>query len=92
MLFEKLNFEKRDENFGGIGGTGSRIHFDNGYGASVVTGEHAYTNSTNPYELAILKNDNICYDTEITDDVLWYLTKEDVENVLVKIKALKCDN
>jgi hypothetical protein len=41
------------------------------------------------YEIAVFgKDGNITYSTPITGDVLGYLTEQDVENTLVKIKNL----
>ena len=55
-------------------GAQARIFFNNGYGASVVQGGHAYTSKGFPYELAVLVGDKnrfkLTYDTPITDDVL----------------------
>ena len=66
-----------------------KMYFDNGYGASIVTGEYAYTDKDNPYELAILiKNKGITYSTHITDDVLGHQNESDIEDVLRKIEAL----
>lgn len=48
----------------------ARLNFDNGYGVSVIQGEGAYTSNKEEYELAVLKDDGLCYDTNITDDVM----------------------
>jgi hypothetical protein len=69
-------------------GVQARIYFDNGYGASVVRSEHTYGGSDGLYELAVLKNGNITYDTPITDDVIGYLTEEGVTEYLQKIQEL----
>jgi len=66
----------------------SRTKFDNGYEASVVKSEHSYGGKDGLYELAIFKDDDICYDTPITNDVLGYLTDKDVTEVLIKIQQL----
>ena len=63
-------------------------NFPNGYGASIITGKDAYTSEDAPYELAVLHNDDLCYDTELTDDVLGYLTEAEVNDYLLKIEAL----
>lgn len=67
--------------------------FDNGYGASVISGEHAYSDIDHPYELAVIKFDgdgfDLVYDTPITSDVIGYLDANGVNEVLKQIKALK---
>jgi len=41
------------------------------------------------WELAVIgKDGSLCYDTPITDDVLGYLTEEEVNNTLVLIEQL----
>lgn len=62
--------------------------FPNGYGASIITGKYAYSNESAPYELAVLHNNEITYDTELTGDVLGYLTEDEVNEYLLKIEAL----
>jgi len=70
-------------------GTQAKINFDNGYGVSVITGDKAYTDVDCPYELAVLKDGNLCYSTPITDDVLGYLTKTKVTNIMKKVQSLE---
>ena len=65
--------------------------FDNGYGASVITGVIAYCDDEHPYELAVLHHDELCYDTPITDDVIGYLTSDEVFDLLDKIEQLESD-
>ena len=65
------------------------VQFPNGYGASIVQGEHTYGGKDGLYELAVFgKDGNISYDTPITNDVLGYLSEEDVEKILSDIKNL----
>ena len=65
------------------------VQFPNGYGASIVQGEHTYGGKDGLYELAVFGEDgHITYDTPITDDVIGYLTEQDVEHTLNKIKDL----
>ena len=66
----------------------SRTQFDNGYEVSVVKSEYSYGGKDGLYELAIFKDDEICYDTPITNDVLGYLSDKDVTEVLIKIQQL----
>ena len=72
-------------------GTQWKFKFDNGYGASVITGGIAYCDDAHPYELAVLHHDELCYDTPITDDVIGYLTSDEVFDLLDKIEQLESD-
>ena len=69
------------------GGKYAILNFDNGYGVGVLFGENYHSNGIDTYELAVLKYGLICYDTEITNDVLGYLTKEEVTNVMLKLQS-----
>lgn len=64
------------------------VSFNNGYGASIVIHKHSYGGSEGLYELAVTKNNKITYDTPITDDVVGYLSEEDVESYLNQIETL----
>ena len=62
---------------------------DNGYGASIVQTLYSYGGKQGLWELAVLdSNEQITYNTPITDDVLGYLTEEEVNETLKKIKKL----
>lgn len=67
------------------------ISFKNGYGASIIGGAIAYGDGIDSFEVAVLKNDVLCYATPITNDVLPYLTEDQVAETLKKIEALKGD-
>ena len=69
-------------------GVTSRTKFENGYEASVVKSEYSYGGRDGLYELAIFKDGEICYDTPITDDVIGYLTEDDVTETFNKIQEL----
>lgn len=75
------------------GGVQIFVFFDNGYGASVVQHKWSYGGQEGLFEIAVLKGDKnnscICYDTDITDDVLGYQDNKDVENVLKRISELE---
>tara|TARA_R100001463_G_scaffold26997_6_gene62856 strand:- start:8526 stop:8840 length:315 start_codon:yes stop_codon:yes gene_type:complete len=63
--------------------------FSNGYGASVIKGDHTYGGQEGLYELAVLDSKgDLSYDTPITGDVLGHLTKDDVTDYLQEIKNL----
>lgn len=70
------------------GGRHWEFEFDNGYGASVINGGIAYCNEFQPYELAVLKHGELCYDTPITDDVIGFLTSNEVYDLLDRIEQL----
>jgi len=69
-----------------------RRFFDNGYGISVIQGGLAHTSGPDEYEAAVLigneKRYKLCYDTPITEDVLGYLSRQEVHEVENQIKAL----
>lgn len=66
-----------------------RVKFPNGYGASIVRGPYTYGGSEGLYEVAVLNiNNDITYDTPITDDVIGNLTESDVIHILNQIAAL----
>jgi len=69
-------------------GITSRTKFKNGYEASVVKSEYSYGGRDGLYELAVFKDGEITYDTPITDDVLGYLTEEEVSETFIKIQEL----
>ena len=56
--------------------------YSNGYGISVISNEFSYGGRDGLYEVAILIGDEddytLCYDTHISNDVLGYLTLEQV--------------
>ena len=73
--------------------------FPNGKGASIVKHDFSYGNEDGLWELAVLKNIkgvpfndefsfDIDYSTPVTDDVLGYLTEEEVNSRLLEISKL----
>ena len=62
--------------------------FDNGYGASVIKHDYSYGGRDGLWELAVLKDDELCYTTPITEDVIGYLAWDNVENILTEIQEL----
>lgn len=74
------------------GGVQTLVFFDNGYGASVVQHKYSYGGDRGLFEIAVIIGNtdrwNICYSTDITDDVLGYLKDSDVADVLEQISAL----
>lgn len=88
MKFTDLDF-KPHPNWDGVQ---AKHFFDNGYGVSVIKSLNSYGGPDGLYELAVLKvveeKCKVCYDTPITDDVIGYLTKEEVEALLDQVKNL----
>ena len=74
-------------------GVGLVIDFDNGYGASIVCHDRSYggpfeIGKSNLYELAVLHDGHLCYDTPITADVLGWQTIEGINEILKEIEKL----
>ena len=89
--FEKYLVKKK-EIFGGIQ---YRFKFDNGYGASVVKHLCSYGYEQDLWELAVIWYSHpekdiwyLTYDTDITDDVIGYLTDKEVISILKQINEL----
>ena len=63
--------------------------FQNGFGASVVQHRFSYGGDKGLWELGVLDNEGrLTYDTEITDDVIGYLSESEVQEVLNQIRKL----
>jgi len=73
-------------------GVQARMDFPNGYTASVIRSEHSYGGDDGLYELAILRDGNLDYDTPITDDVLGHQTEADIDQLLGDILSLPNPN
>jgi hypothetical protein len=85
----RTDFYEENSPHGGI----QRVwKFKNGYGASVVRNSFSYGHESGKWELAVIiwKGDRfkLTYDTPITDDVLGYLTQDDVDEILGRIENL----
>ena len=84
-LKRNAKFEEYDEWYDGYAYT---VLFPNGYVASIVKFTGSYGHRDNLWEVAVMKDGEIRYDTEITDDVLGYLTEADVMDTCLQIAAL----
>jgi hypothetical protein len=62
--------------------------FDNGYGASVVSHLASYGGKDGLFEVAVLKNGEICYTTNITNDVIGWCDFDKVAEILERVKNL----
>jgi len=74
------------------GGDLYRFRFDNGLGASVMSHVLSYGGEQGLWEIAVIKFDgdgwDLYYDTPITDNVIGYLEKDEVGEILERINAL----
>lgn len=83
--FADLEFEAVKE----LSGVGAEYRFANGYGISVVRNEMSYGGRGGLYELAVLDaQGGLCYDTPVTNDVIGWLTPEDVTKYGREVSAL----
>ena len=87
--FKDLEFEMiNDAPF--MVGKKARMQFDNGYGVSVVSHTFSYGGKDGLYELAVLDSDgNLTYSTEVTSDVLGYLTEENVTEYMIQVQNIQ---
>ena len=85
--FEDLEFVGINDGF--MVGVKSRMTFENGYGVSVVSHTYSYGGKDGLFEIAVLDKDgNLTYDTPVTNDVIGYLTEEDVTDILKQVQEL----
>jgi len=84
--FNDLQFEIISDAF--MSGKVSRIMFDNGWGASVVSHTFSYGGKDGKYELAVLdSNGELHYDNPVAGgDVQGYLDEEEVTYLLKAIQ------
>ena len=84
--FKDLKFEQWPD----MDGIYCRIQFENGYGASIVKHPYSYGGKDGLYEIAVIDSEGqITYDTSITNDVIGYLSEDDVARYVNEIKNLQ---
>ena len=69
-------------------GIAHEFKFPNGYGASVVCFTGSYGCNQRLWELGVKLNGHLVYDAPITNDVIGYLTDEDVCETMKEIMML----
>ena len=69
-------------------GIGMTYTVENGYQASVVCHSFSYGGDNGLYEIAVMVDDVIVYDTPVANDNLGHLTMDNVIDVLRDIKEL----
>jgi hypothetical protein len=71
------------------GGKQAILKFENGYGASIITGPLFHSTPDRPYEIAVLDNKgHLTYSTPVTEDVCGYLSEEMADEILKQIQEL----
>ena len=84
--FKDLEFNQNNPN--DLDDVHALIEFENGYGASVLSTSYSYGGKNGLYELAVLKDGDLCYTTPITNNVLGWLKEDDVNKILLQIQNL----
>jgi len=70
-------------------GIQSRLSFDNDYGVSVVRTSFTYGGKEGLYELAVLdEHGNLTYNTSVTNDVIGYLSEDEVTDIMEQVQKL----
>ncbi len=87
ITFKDLVFEELVSPL--MSGKKTRIHFENGFGASIVSHTMSYGGKDGLYELAVLFDDEIHYDNPVAaGDVRGYLSEDEVSDLLIQIQKL----
>lgn len=88
LVFKPHPYADRDSGFGSFG-EASKLDFPNGYGVSVITGgTGTYASKKRPYELAVLRDNLLCYDTDITNNVVGHCNEAAITILMAKVQAL----
>jgi hypothetical protein len=66
--------------------------FANGYSASIVSHDMSYGGNKGLFEIAVMYNGDIVYDTPVTSDVVGYLDFAGVVSTLKQIESLPARN
>lgn len=93
--FKDLEFKPHDLSYLAEEGMKQAImFFPNDYGVSVLFGWKFYSNGVDTYELAVLRKcENgkgylVDCNTPITEDVLSYITEDEVTEAMIKVQKL----
>jgi hypothetical protein len=79
--FKDLIFDEQE-------GKQAVIRFPNNYGVSVINGVGSYGHKEGLYELAVLYEDDLCYTTCITSDVIGHLTPDGASDIMKRVQEL----
>lgn len=67
----------------------ARLFFENGYGVSVIQGGISRSLEPETFEVAVLKDGDLCYTTPITDDVVGFASRFLVTEIMVQLQNLE---
>ena len=84
LMFKKHYYAKYYK-----GAKQATMNFENGFGVSVLIGSCFYSNGVDSYELAVLKNGHLCYDSGLTEDVFGRLSAREVTKIMKQVQQLK---
>lgn len=70
------------------GGESKTFEFENGYGASMIRCPGSFGYEKGLWEIAVLKDGKLCYNTPITDNVIGYLNDPQADAILHDIANL----
>ena len=71
------------------GGIALLVKCKNGYDASIICCDGSMGGPSGLYEIAVVRNGNIVYNTPITNDVIGYLTENRVVDTVNQIALLR---
>lgn len=64
------------------------VNCDNGYSVSIVSSSFSYGGDKGLFEVAVMYDGEIVYDTLVTDDVVGYLDFQGVADVIRQVENL----
>lgn len=67
-------------------GRALQVQFANGYGLSVIW--HGYGSSDGLMEVAVTRDDDLCYDTPIAGDVIGWVDRAEIRDLVSRVRAL----
>ena len=62
------------------------MEFENGYGVSVIFGDIFYSNGIDTYEVAVMKDNHVCYYAPLIDTVFAYQNENEVTEIMRKVQ------
>ena len=83
--YKKISLRYYEER---IDSTQARMKFENGYEVSVLCGKEFNSNGKDTYEVAVMHDGKLCYDTPVTSNVIPYQSADEVTEVMQEIQQL----